>query len=250
MAATRRHSLRFLVLAATLVAAVAVAAPWSTENASAAGVTAIRFNINPVADDTVASDAKADSTSWQYADYRWSALPESCVDAQETSRAFVFIVLNRKFADGSRCSPSPTVDGLARQVVVQIADPVACGHLASYDPAYVVNQTANGCQLNGADNLRVRVENLYAPKLPTTTAVAFLITSFVAPAGHGGFEIKSDTNAPVQGTSTVRTVAYTGTARLHKFSSGIGGPGGNDKPQVVGSPFPLRLHMVFERRSF
>jgi hypothetical protein len=141
---------------------------------------------------------------------------------------------------GLRCGDD---GGTVRQYVVDVADGVACQELALYDSNYVVSNPDGSCQLNGADNPRIRVANLWANKLPAATEIKFHISSFSPPfPEHGGFEIQSNAQGTVLGSANLRTVSYAGTASLVKFT--VGG-----KTKAVGGTFPLRMHMVFERTT-
>ena len=205
----------------------------------------LRFNITPVAGDTVFSDGLSDSGLYQYADYRVAAGAEPvCVGAEATTTSFVFIALNRALGvpignnNGPRCSAA---GGVRRQWAVDIANAGACARLAAYDPDYVVwNGDFTACRLTGADNARMRFANLYANKLPAKTPIAFLISSFEPPPGHGGYEIKSETDATVLGNATERYISYTGMARLHEFI---------DRATPVEDPFPLRMTVSFVRST-
>ena len=233
-------------------AALLAGVPWGEALRAAPGATVVRFNIGAPAGATVGSDGREDAPGVQYSDYRFDDSVASCVDAQETSRAFVFVVLNRKIGDsGPRCSPDPINDGLARQVRLTIDDPTACSELAAYDPRYVewsldadLNPVAP-CRLLGADSMRIRLPNLYAPRLPATTAVDFLISSFEAPAGHGGFELRSNGGGHVSGSATTRAVSFQGTSSLYRYSQST-----KVKPFVVGGPVAVKLEMSFEKASF
>ena len=243
---------RILSSAALAGAAVLALAPSGGTLRAAAGPTIVRFNIEAPIDATVASDGRTDTPSFEYSDYRFDDSAGSCVDAQETSRAFAFIVLNRRISDaGPRCSPDPASDGLARQVRVIIDDPEACAELAAYDPRYVewsyddLGSPVAPCRLLGADNMRIRLPNLFAPKVPTTTPVDFLISSFAAPAGHGGFELRSNGGGHVSGNATVRTVTFQGTSSLYRYSQSV-----KIKPFVVGGPVAVKLSMTFEKALF
>jgi hypothetical protein len=205
----------------------------------------LRFNITPVAGDTVFSDGLSDSVAYQYADYRVAAGAQPvCVGAEATTTSFVFITLNRALGvpignnNGPRCSES---GGVRRQWAVDIANAGACARLAAYDPDYVIwNGDFTACRLTGADNARMRFANLYANKLPAKTPIAFLISSFEPPPGHGGYEIKSETDATVLGNATERYISYGGTARLHEFI---------DRATPVEAPFPLRMTVSFVRST-
>ncbi len=152
---------------------------------------------------------------------------------------FTFNVLNRKLDDaGTRCGD---VGGTVRQFQVHVSDGIACSELVAYGTTAVPDPTGPGCTLTYVDNPRIRLAKLYASK-PSKTPVAFLIEMFDPPAGHGGFEIRTDSDATISiwsGNANLRRVSYTQTARLYKF--------GSTKPYVVGGAFPLPLHMTFER---
>ena len=209
----------------------------------------LRFNITPVAGDTVFSDGLADSVAYQYADYRVAVGAQPvCVGAEATTTSFVFIGLNRALGvpignnNGPRCSAE---GGTPRGWVVEIGDVAhpatgACLKLAEYDPDYVEWTSATTCRISGADNARMRFANLYANKLPAKTPIAFLISSFDPPPNHGGYEIKSETDATVMGNAATRYLSYDGTARLHEFI---------DRGTPVEAPFPLRMHAEFVKST-
>lgn len=228
-----------------LVCAVSLALGLPVLEGRAPKASVLRFNITPVAGDTVFSDGLTDSPAYQYADYRVAGGAQPvCVGAEATTTSFVFIALNRALGvpignnNGPRCSES---GGVRRQWAVDIANAGACTRLAAYDPDYVVwNGDFTACRLTGADNARMRFANLYANKLPAKTPIAFLISSFTPPPGHGGYEIRSETDATVQGNATERYISYVGTARLHEFV---------DRATAVEAPFPLRMTASFVKST-
>lgn len=241
----KRHQTSIVPYVLAILALGVVLSPQVEGRAAKANV--LRFNITPMPGDTVFSDGLSDSPSFQYADYRVSSLPSDppvCVGAEVTTTSFVFIGLNRAIGvplgsnNGPRCSE---VGGTPRQWAVDIANAGACTRLFNYDPDYVQwNVDYTACRLNGADNPRMRFANLYANRLPATTMIAFLISSFNPPAGHGGYEIKSETEATVQGNATDRYISYQGMARLHEF---IG------KATPVEAAFPLRITASFTKTT-
>jgi hypothetical protein len=66
--------------------------------------------------------------------------------------------------------------------------------------------------LTGSNLPRIRIDNLFSSKLPATSAVDFLLKSFVPTSP--GYEIRSATKAQVLGGGDIRTVSYEGKARL------------------------------------
>jgi hypothetical protein len=230
---------------AVLALAAGIAVPWGEVARAAGQVTAVEFSITPAVDgtDTVLNDGRSDG-AYQYTDYRL-AEESTCVDAQELSRALVFIVLNRKLdAAGTRCDNDPqpagsASPGLSRQWVVEVGNAGACTRLANYDPDYVSLNPDGTCTLNGADNPRIRLANAFASRVPAKTPVAFLVSSFQPPSGHGGYEIRSVIDATVVGDATTRYISLDdGQAQLVEF---IG------KAKAVELPFPMRLHMTLTR---
>jgi hypothetical protein len=235
-----------------LVCALGVALGLPALEGRAPKASVLRLNITPAdSDDTVASDGLADSADYQYADYRVAVgTAPVCVGAEATTTSFVFVTLNRAIGapslgsnDGVRCS---LANGTPRNWRVTIASLDACTRLNAYDGDYVRTPGNDvdpwdgvtvPCVLTGADHARLRFANLYANKLPAKTPIAFLISSFSPnPSNHGGFEIRSETDAVVTGDATMRSFHYPGTARLHEF---IG------KAQPVGPAFPLRMTATF-----
>jgi hypothetical protein len=212
----------------------------------APALSVLSFNIWPEIGDTVTGDGLTDA-AYQYADFRVSGLatpPLVCIDAQLTTPAFAFIVFNRKLDDaGTRCRDQ---GGIERNWIVEVGDGDSCQRLYNY-MARRVDLDLDGagdpyapCRLNGADNPRLRVENLWPNKTPAKTRVAFLVTNLIdPPANHGGYEIRSETDAGVvTGNSTTRFVSYDGNARLWEY---IG------KAKIVANPFPMKLHMEFRK---
>jgi hypothetical protein len=194
----------------------------------------------------VFSDGLTDVTH-QYADFRVSGLPTPppvCVGAEITSGSFVFIALNRTIGvplgntNGPRCSDQ---GGVRRQWTVDIANAGACTRLDEYDSDYVQwNTERTACRLTGADNARMRFANLYANRLPAKTPIAFMISSYTPPPAHGGYEIRSETDATVQGDAANRYISYVGTARLYEFI---------ERATPVEAPFPLRMTAQFVKST-
>jgi hypothetical protein len=180
---------------------------------------------------------------WDYVDRRLSAQPEPvCVEAEITTGAFVFARLNRVMdggtvEEGLRCGDA---GGVKRdwQALIRGAD--ACARLKNYDARLEEGVDDRGayCIATGLDSPRVRVENLYARKLPASTRIALLMKSLSPPAGHGGYEIRTEGTGAIQGGSVNRTVNYHGTARLWEFK-------GKAKP--VAETFDFWVHMTFEK---
>jgi hypothetical protein len=218
----------------------------------AAPLTVLKFDIDvfPTAPthaaDTVTDDGLTDTADWEYADYRVSGQvpdPEDpkpvCVDAQITSGAFAFIALNRRLEDDTRCSDA---GGTRRNWGAIVRGTNACDRLSQYDPQIVPEADSGGtyCVVTGLANPRIRVENLYARKVPALTNIALLMTSANPPEGHGGYEIRSEGKGTVQGNATTRVVNYHGMARLWEFQG---------KAKAVAESFPFNVHMTFEVSS-
>jgi len=242
-------------VAPTFVCALGLALSLPVLEGRAPRASVLSFNVTTDDGETAASDGLIDSASWQYADYRVSSLPNSrpvCVGAEVTTTSFVFVSLNRAIGapsigsnEGQRCS---LAGGTARNWRVKIDSIDACTRLQAYDPDYVTQVGSDeawdgsvpSCVLTGSDHSRLRFANLYANRLPARTPIAFLISSFTPPPGHGGYEIRSETDAVATGDATVRSFHYDGTARLHEF---IG------KAQPVGPAFPLRMTAAFSKTT-
>ena len=242
--AKRRRVLGLLGMAAIALATAYGSGALAPAGLAGAPVKVVRFEFQSAAGDTATGDGLSDSESGDYADYRIaSGASPVCVEAEGGPTALSFNILNRKMdATGTRCGD---VEGTVRQYTVDVADSVSCQELFAYDPDYVqLDLDSSGdpyspCRLTGADNPRIRVSNLWANKLPAKTAVKFHVSSFSPPfPEHGGFEIASNGEGTVLGSTDFRTVSYNGTASLVKFV-------GKTKP--VGGVFPLKLNMVFER---
>jgi hypothetical protein len=218
--------------------------PWSAAARRAGPVEVLEFNIEPVPGDTVASDGRISSDDWQYADYRMSA-NHDCVEASRGGGSLGFITLNR-LADGLRCDTNPQPAGgnsLSRQWMITIADPTACETLAAYDSRYVSPSPfvsgayqSGPCTLTGSDLPRIRIDNLLSSKLPATSAVDFLLKSFVPTSP--GYEIRSATKAQVLGAGDIRTVSYGGMARLWAITP---------KYAPVSGEFPMSVHISLQR---
>jgi hypothetical protein len=219
---------------------------------SAASVDVLRFNIDADEEaaplhtgDTVFDDGLDDSASWEYADYRISAqtgVPVCVESAIQT--AFSFIRLNRVLdasgEAGVRCGDA---GGAARNWYAVVKGNDACSRLVDYDregrvETWVDTDNVTKCRLSGFDSPRMRVENLFARRVPAETNIALLISSFNALDGHGGYEIRTQTKGSVRGTATARVVDYHGTAQLWEF---IG------KAKPVAESFPFNVHLTVEK---
>lgn len=216
---------------------------------AAAPVDALKFNIDANdevaaghAGDTVFDDGLSDDGNWEYADRRLSTQPEPvCVEAEVTTGAFVFARLNRLMdggvEEGLRCGDA---GGVKRDWRALIRGVDACARLRDYDSRLEEGVDAQGpyCIATGLDSPRIRVENLYARKLPASTRIALLMRSLNPPEGHGGYEIRTESAGAVQGGSINRTVNYHGTARLWEFKG---------KAAPVAETFEFNVHMTFEK---
>ncbi len=206
----------------------------------AATSTPAAFTIDKVDYATVASDAGA------YVDYRLvdngASNAPICVDSTISPTGSVFSRLNREVADGVRCGDS---GGVARNFRIGIETPLACRELAAYgvgllDSSGLSPWTVGACILNQVDSPRIRIEKVFGKA--TKTKFAFLVTMFEHPEGHGGFEIQTVTEAPIDAQGTSRVVSYAGQANLVKFATGVG----STKPAPVpGAGFNLKFQMTF-----
>jgi hypothetical protein len=205
-------------------------------------VEVLQFNINYLSGDTVASDGQNPDSPWQYEDYRLPTSTDTCVSAARGGGSLGFISLNRS-DDGAPCDSNPqpaSPTAVSRQWVITIADTASCGILAAYDSRYLspASYISGPCTLNGSDLSRIRIDNLFASKLPATSAVDFLLKSFVG--GGVGYEIRSVTKAQILGTADVRTVAYEGFGRLWEITP---------RYKAISVAFPMRVHMTLQRTN-
>ena len=238
----RRQWLGAAIALATGVALL----PWTAAARRAGPAEVLQFNIGGEGD-TVASDGRMSSLVWQYEDYRLTESGDGCVEAARGGGSLGFITLNRLLANGSRCDMNPQPAGggsLSRQWMITIADPIACGTLATYDSRYVspspylsgAPYVDGPCTLAGSDLPRIRIDNLFSSKLPATSAVDFLLKSFVPTSP--GYEIRSATKAQVLGGGDIRTVSYEGKARLWAITP---------KYAPVSGEFPMSVHISLQR---
>ena len=220
----------------------------------AAPVDALKFTIDEIdSSDTLSDDgvpegalgASADE-NWEYVDRRLFSAPDvGCVEAEITTGAFVFVRLNRVVSgsgeEGVRCGDAGGVKRDWRLMIYPSATSTVCDRLRDYDGRLEEGVDGNGayyCVATGLDSPRIRVENLYARKVPASTNIALLMKSLNPPPGHGGYEIRSEGKGAIQGGSVNRSVNYHGTARLWEF---IG------KAKAVDEPFEFNVHMTFEK---
>jgi hypothetical protein len=213
--------------------------PWGVAARRAGPVEVLQFNIDYLAGDTVASDGRTSSPGWQYEDYRVPTSTDACVSAARGSGSLGFISFNRPM-DTPPCESNPQPAGPtapSRQWVIAVADGASCAILAAYDSRYVSPAPyINGpCTLTGSDLSRIRIDNLFAAKLPSTSAVDFLLKSFL---GGVGYEIRSVAKAQILGAGDVRIVSYEGTARLWEVTP---------KYKAIAVEFPMRVHITLQR---
>jgi hypothetical protein len=231
----------------------------------AAPVDVLRFNIDTVhLEDTVFDDRDEEgvlpanaigasaTADWEYVDRRLLNPELGCVEAENTTGAFVFARLNRVMSstgeDGFRCGSH---GGVARNWYAVIKGDSACQSVANYDglgrvePLVPESDGVARCRVSGFDSPRIRVENLYAKRLPAETNIALLMKSLfpqTLPDGrtHGGYEIRTTGKGKVlpASTGTGRTVDYHGTAQLWEFI-------GKAKPAY--EVFEFNVHMTFEK---
>ncbi len=192
-----------------------------------------------------------------YFDYRIDPYPmlNWCVGAEPASPGNLIVGLNRKL-DGPagvlRCSDNPDGGGVnfgvPRNFTLRINNETVCDLLA--DPtaglflslieadgdAWDPDSSTPPCVLPTNDNPRISLATLYKPRAKTTN-IKFQ-TAMFDPVYPTSFVIDSDAEAPITHvSSTKRTVSYTGTYHLARFSP---------KGKTVGPAFKMPVKMVFE----
>ena len=222
----------------------------------AATLWVVTFTINGAASTSpayaVSSDSEATGTN-EYKDHRLGTGEQTdlnfCVDADATRS--LFIRFNRKLDGESGVERCDTPDdlygaGVQRQYRIEIRNDSACAELGANNYLPTATTWTAPCLITGGVNPRIQMGALFGKgaKFP----VNFLTTSPTEDKSTAiSYEIQSTTNAIIVAgpgdLGNVRTVSYSGTARLVKFS-----PFG-EKPRTVAEPFALPFHMTFVRTA-
>jgi hypothetical protein len=236
-----------LVVICALLAGVAILAPGTR----AATVSLVSFSIDEAAAPTYAvfSDRAMTGTN-EYKDYRLSGGGESdlnfCVEADATRS--LFIRFNRKLDGESGVERCDTPDdqygtGRQRQYLLEIRNASACAELGAN--GYLPNAEAwtAPCTITGGVNPRIRMGSLFGKN--ARFPVDFLTTNPTQDKSIAiSYEIQSLANATIVAgpgdLSNVRTVSYSGMAKLAKFGGGT--------PSTAES-FPLPFKMTFVRHT-
>ena len=132
-----------------------------------------------------------------------------------------------------------------RQFVLEIRNVNACDELASnfYNVTWIpALPPFEKCTISGGLNPRIRMGAVFAKN--ARFPVDFLTTqSSLDQTNAISYEIQSVDNAAVKpgpgDLTNVRTVSYSGNAKLVKF--------GSDVPSIATEPFPLPFKMTFVR---
>ncbi len=221
----------------------------------AATVWVVSFTIDdtPVTNDPNAVSSVADSAGTpDYKDYRLGSGQQSdpnfCLEADATRN--LFIRFNRKLdgdAGVQRCD-TPNDEhgvGVQRQYRLEVRNNSACVELGANNYLPEASEWNAPCEITGGVNPRIRMGSLFAKgaKFP----VDFLTTSPTEDKSTAiSYEVQSIGNATIVpgpgDLSIVRTVSYSGMARLVKFGAG-------SKPATVAEPFPLPFQMTFVRTA-
>lgn len=168
-----------------------------------------------------------------------------CVEARLAAGSTLFVRLNRKL-DGSageqRCdTPDDQYGaGVQRQYLLEIRNSLACAELEAN--GYQPSPFNGSCVVTGGLNPRIRMGAVWAKN--ARFPVDFLTTKPLEDkATTVSYEIQSSGNAtitPGPGDLTnVRTVSYSGNAKLVKFGSTV--------PSIATEAFALPFKMTFVR---
>lgn len=178
-------------------------------------------------------DPVAPSCTGTYRDYRLSA-GDPCVEDEGMPNGS-FIALNRKFADGIRCSDH---GGTQRNYVLTIEDAGACTELLNSAEAIEVTGDVSACNVVASPNPVIRAEKVWAAKA-TATPIWFQLVG-------SSYRVQTDVDASVAiaaSNGNHRVVSFTGTAHLWKvFTAGT-------HPATIGGAFSLPFRLVFDRTT-
>jgi hypothetical protein len=219
--------------------------------AGAATASLVTFTIEEAAAPAYAvfSDRGVTGTN-EYRDYRLGAGTESdlnlCLEADATRS--LFVRFNRKLDGENGDQRCDTADnqygaGVQRQYLIEIRNAKACAELGAN--GYLPNAPSwtAPCVITGGVNPRIRMGSLFTKgaKFP----VDFLTTNPDRDKSVAtSYEIQSVANATITAGPGdlvhVRTVSYSGLARLAKFGSTV--------PSTATESFPLPFKMTFVRR--
>jgi hypothetical protein len=238
-----------------VVCAFALGIAVFSPGARAATLWVVTFTINDAPSTSpayaVSSESEATGTN-EYKDYRLGTGEQTdlnfCLEADATRS--LFIRFNRKLDGESGVERCDTPDdlygvGAQRQYRIEVRNDSACAELGAN--AYLPASTTwtAPCLITGGVNPRIRMGVLFGKgaKFP----VDFLTTSPTEDKSTSiSYEIQSSGNATIApgpgDLSNVRTVSYSGNARLVRFS-----PFG-EKPKTV-AEFELPFHMTFVRTA-
>ena len=167
-----------------------------------------------------------------------------CVEARLAAGSTLFVRLNRKL-DGSageqRCdTPEDQYGaGVQRQYVLEIRNSLACAELEAN--GYQPSPFDSSCVITAGLNPRIRMGAVWAKN--ARFPVDFLTTKPLEDkATTVSYEIQSLANATITAgpgdLTNVRTVSYSGNARLVKFG-GV--------PSIATEAFPLPFKMTLVR---
>lgn len=219
--------------------------------ARGAAVSVVSFTIDEAAAPTYAvfSDKAVTGTN-EYKDYRLGTGEQTdlnfCLEA-DASRS-LFIRFNRKLDGESGVQRCDTPDdqygaGKQRQYLIEVRNQSSCQELGANGYLPAATAWTAPCVITGGVNPRIRMGSLFAKS--TKFPVDFLTTNPTQDKSVAiSYEIQSVANATIVAgpgdLSNVRTVSYSGTAKLVKFGGGT---------SFTGEPFPLPFKMTFVRQS-